>query len=53
MAQANKVALVIKDECTSDHMELLQLAICEEKLRMMVGCLFGLSDVLADVRVNL
>jgi hypothetical protein len=53
ITQANDVAWVIKDECTSDHRQLTQLAVCEEKIQMMSHCLDNLRDVLADISVGL
>jgi len=53
IAQADDLAWTIKDECTSDHRQLTQLAVCEEKIQMMVHCLGNLREVLADIRISL
>jgi len=53
IAQADDFAWIIKDECTSDHRQLTQLAVCEEKVQMMVHCLGNLREVLADIRISL
>jgi hypothetical protein len=53
ITQANEVAWTIKDESESDHRQLPQLAVCEEKIQMMVHCLNNLRDLLADIRVSL
>jgi hypothetical protein len=53
ITQADDFAQTIKGECTSDHRQLTQLAVCEEKIQMMVHCLRNLREVLADIRTSL